>query len=168
MLQFCNKCCVFYIIGSLRFVKLFGNTTKEAGESVKMKCEVTGDPPPIKIRWFKNEAPVIEEKGRLFTRRYNPQVTIVMHYCTMIGSCYTCFQFSRVCFSDTLTYQLLLVPCALFPFSCLRSYNAGKIQPLESLLNYSIKLSVLIYKKYVYRSRGMFGCNVILHGFVAN
>jgi hypothetical protein len=65
------------------------------------------------------------------------------------------------------TYQLL-IPCALFPFSCLWSYNAGKIQPLESLLNYSIKLSVLIYKKYVYRSRGMFGCNVILHGFVAN
>jgi hypothetical protein len=75
LFQFCNTCCVLCIVGSLRFLKLFGNITKEAGESVKLKCEVTGDPPPSKIRWFKNEAPVIEEKGRLFTRRYNPQVT---------------------------------------------------------------------------------------------
>ncbi|PNF43882.1 hypothetical protein B7P43_G02778, partial [Cryptotermes secundus] len=59
--------------GSLRFLKLLGNVTKEAGQSVKLKCEVTGDPPPTKIRWFKNEAPVIEEKGRLVARRYNPQ-----------------------------------------------------------------------------------------------
>jgi hypothetical protein len=65
---------VLYFTGSLRFLKLLGNITKEAGESVKLKCEVTGDPPPTKIRWFKNEAPVIEEKGRLVARRYNPQV----------------------------------------------------------------------------------------------
>ncbi|KDR16037.1 Tyrosine-protein kinase transmembrane receptor ROR1, partial [Zootermopsis nevadensis] len=57
----------------LRFLKIFGNITKEAGESVKLKCEVTGDPPPTKIRWFKNEAPVIEEKGRIVLRRYNSQ-----------------------------------------------------------------------------------------------
>jgi hypothetical protein len=63
-----------YYAGSLRFLKLLGNITKEAGESVKLKCEVTGDLPPTKIRWFKNEAPVIEEKGRLVTRRYTPQV----------------------------------------------------------------------------------------------
>jgi hypothetical protein len=96
LLQFCNKCCVLCIIGSLRFIKLFGNITKEAGESVKLKCEVTGDPPPTKIRWFKNEAPIIEEKGRLFTRRYNPQVTKpcskVMHYCVIMVTSYTCFQ----------------------------------------------------------------------------
>lgn len=95
--QFCNKCCILCIIGSLRFVKLFGNFTKEAGESVKLKCEATGDPLPTKIRWFKNEAPVIEEKGRLFIRRYNPQVTKphsrVMHYCVIMGSCYSRFQF---------------------------------------------------------------------------
>jgi receptor tyrosine kinase-like orphan receptor 1 len=64
-----------HFTGSLRFLKVLGNITKEAGESVKLKCEVTGDPPPIKIRWFKNEAPVIEEKGRLVARRYNSQVT---------------------------------------------------------------------------------------------
>jgi receptor tyrosine kinase-like orphan receptor 1 len=73
---------VVYFTGSLRFLKLLGNITKEAGESVKLKCEVTGDPPPTKIRWFKNEAPVIEEKGRLVARRYNPQVQprVIMHW----------------------------------------------------------------------------------------
>jgi hypothetical protein len=60
-----------------------------------------------------------------------------------------------------------MIPCALFQFSCLWIYNAGEIQFLESLLNYNIKRSDLIYKKYVHRNRGMFGCYVVLHGFVA-
>jgi hypothetical protein len=27
-----------------------------------------------------------------------------MHYCVIMGSCYTCFQFFWVCLSDILTY----------------------------------------------------------------
>ena len=33
-------------------------------------------------------------------------------------------------------------------------------------MNYNIKLPDFIYEKYVHRSRGIFGCDV-LHGFVA-
>jgi len=60
-----------------------------------------------------------------------------------------------------------LIPCALFPFPYLWIYNAGKIQSLESLLNYNIKLPDFIYEKYVRRSRGIFGCHVVLHVLVA-
>nr|CAD7202449.1 unnamed protein product [Timema douglasi] len=59
---------------SLRWLKSLQNVTKEAGESVKLRCEVTGDPAPTKLRWFKNEAPVDQEPGRLSVRRYTPQV----------------------------------------------------------------------------------------------
>ena len=47
--------------------------TKDAGESVKLKCEANGDPTPTKIKWYKNEAPLLEEKGRLTLRKYKPR-----------------------------------------------------------------------------------------------
>nr|CAD7580703.1 unnamed protein product [Timema californicum] len=62
---------------SLRWLKSLQNVTKEAGESVKLRCEVTGDPAPTKLRWFKNEAPVDQEPGRLSVRRYTPQVCVL-------------------------------------------------------------------------------------------
>ncbi|KAB7496272.1 hypothetical protein Anas_07449, partial [Armadillidium nasatum] len=55
---------------SLRFVRGLTNLTKDTRNTVKLKCEVTGDPPPLKFRWYKNDAPVIEEKGRVIARRY--------------------------------------------------------------------------------------------------
>ena len=35
-----------------------------------MRCEVSGDPPPNRFKWYKNEAPVLEEKGRVVIRKY--------------------------------------------------------------------------------------------------
>lgn len=51
-------------------LKALSNTTRESGESVKLRCEVSGDPPPNRFRWYKNEAPVLEEKGRVVVRKY--------------------------------------------------------------------------------------------------
>jgi len=56
--------------GSLQMIKALSNTTKESGDSIKLRCEVTGDPPPNRFRWYKNEAPVLEEKGRVVIRKY--------------------------------------------------------------------------------------------------
>ena len=43
-----------------------------------MRCEIVGDPPPTKIRWFKNEEPVVEEPGRIIIKKINPQVNTKM------------------------------------------------------------------------------------------
>lgn len=58
------------ILGFLKFEKSLTNVTRNAGDSVKLRCELSGDPPPDKIRWFKNEAPVRAEKGRVIIKRY--------------------------------------------------------------------------------------------------
>ncbi|XP_063603462.1 tyrosine-protein kinase transmembrane receptor ROR2-like isoform X1 [Penaeus indicus] len=55
---------------SLRVARRLNNVTKDSGDVVKLKCEFTGDPPPTRFRWYKNEAPVIEEKGRVMDRKY--------------------------------------------------------------------------------------------------
>lgn len=39
-----------------------------------MRCEVVGDPPPTKIRWFKNEAPLDEDRPKITIRKIHAQV----------------------------------------------------------------------------------------------
>ena len=55
----------------LKFVKELTNMTRETGDTVKLNCEVYGVPAPRKIRWYKNEVPVEEERGKVFIRSYN-------------------------------------------------------------------------------------------------
>ncbi|GFX45503.1 transposable element Tcb2 transposase [Trichonephila clavipes] len=50
--------------------KSLSNVTKSSGETVRMKCEVKGRPVP-KIRWYKNEAPLEPERGKVDVRKYN-------------------------------------------------------------------------------------------------
>nr|XP_042903811.1 inactive tyrosine-protein kinase transmembrane receptor ROR1 isoform X1 [Parasteatoda tepidariorum] len=45
--------------------------TKQSGEKVNMRCDVKGQG-PVYFRWYKNEAPVEEEKGRVEIKKYNP------------------------------------------------------------------------------------------------
>ena len=52
----------------LTFVSPMKNYTKFSGENLKLRCEVTGHPPVAEFRWFKNEAPLVEEKGRVRIR----------------------------------------------------------------------------------------------------
>ena len=51
-------------------IKALSNITRETGDSVKLRCEVSGVPAPNRFRWYKNEAPVQEEKGRVIIRKY--------------------------------------------------------------------------------------------------
>ncbi|XP_015594291.1 tyrosine-protein kinase transmembrane receptor Ror isoform X2 [Cephus cinctus] len=60
--------------GTLKFVRAPMNMTKETGGVAHMRCEVVGDPPPTKIRWMKNLAPVQEEPGRVIIRKIHSQV----------------------------------------------------------------------------------------------
>lgn len=61
---------LFPLLGTLRMLKALGNITREMGDSIKLRCEVSGDPAPSRFRWYKNEAPVLEEKGRVVVRKY--------------------------------------------------------------------------------------------------
>ncbi|KAK8756032.1 hypothetical protein V5799_001265 [Amblyomma americanum] len=46
--------------------------TKDSGDSVRLKCEVAGGRPGARVvfRWYKNDAPVEEERNRLEIRQY--------------------------------------------------------------------------------------------------
>ena len=52
---------------TLSFVKELKNVTKEAGDSLRLKCDVTGTVPATSIIWFKNDGPVLEEQNRVIT-----------------------------------------------------------------------------------------------------
>ncbi|GIY18698.1 ig-like domain-containing protein [Caerostris extrusa] len=55
----------------LRLERSLQNVTRESGESVKMRCDVRSEG-PVHFRWYKNEAPVEEERGRVEIKRYTP------------------------------------------------------------------------------------------------
>ncbi|XP_050427076.1 tyrosine-protein kinase transmembrane receptor Ror-like [Adelges cooleyi] len=67
----------------LHFVRQLANMTRDSGASVKLRCEVTGEPPPLRIQWYMNEVPVGNEpagnggdkksKPRLSVKRYSPR-----------------------------------------------------------------------------------------------
>ena len=50
---------------TLTFLKELRNITKIAGETLKLRCEVTGASPASSFKWYKNDAPLIEEKNRM-------------------------------------------------------------------------------------------------------
>ena len=50
---------------SLVMTRGLRKTTRDAGGSLKLRCEVEGAPPATEFRWFKNEAPVLIERGRV-------------------------------------------------------------------------------------------------------
>lgn len=63
-------CCVLTDTHYLRIEKQLANLTRESGDNVRLKCEFTGTPLP-KVSWYKNEAPVETEKGRVQTKVVN-------------------------------------------------------------------------------------------------
>ena len=50
---------------SLEMTRALRNTTRDAGGSLKLRCEAEGDPAVTEFRWFKHHAPVITERGRV-------------------------------------------------------------------------------------------------------
>ncbi len=50
---------------TIEFVGPMRNYTKIDGDPLKLRCEVRADPAVTEFRWFKNEAPFAEERGRV-------------------------------------------------------------------------------------------------------
>lgn len=74
--------------GTLKFVRTLTNISKDAGGIAHMRCEVVGDPPPTKIRWYKNEAPLEENRPKITIRKIHAQVSIIVvnyHYFAIIS-----------------------------------------------------------------------------------
>lgn len=60
--------------GTLKFIRTLTNISKDAGGVAHMRCEVVGDPPPTKIKWFKNEAPLEEKRPKITIKKIHAQV----------------------------------------------------------------------------------------------
>ena len=63
---------------TLIFLKGLKNMTKEAGDFLRLRCEVSGDVPATSLEWLKNGVPLIEEKNRMKIKtklKENPQWT---------------------------------------------------------------------------------------------
>lgn len=52
----------------LEFQETLNNITHWQGQTATLHCRVTGNPRPT-IRWLKNDAPVVQEQGRVTIRR---------------------------------------------------------------------------------------------------
>ena len=50
---------------TLTFLKELRNITREAGDFLRLRCEVSGTVPATNIEWFKNDGPLDPEKNRL-------------------------------------------------------------------------------------------------------
>lgn len=48
-------------------MKHLSNLTREAGDTVRFRCEFNGQPLP-KVVWYKNEAPIEPEKGKIIVK----------------------------------------------------------------------------------------------------
>ncbi len=55
-------------VSSVTFVEPMKNYSKVVGDSLKIRCVVKGEPPVTRFKWFKNEAPLEEERGRIRIR----------------------------------------------------------------------------------------------------
>ena len=50
---------------TISLVKKLKNMTRDAGGSLKLRCETVGDPPASSFAWLKHGAPVMTERGRV-------------------------------------------------------------------------------------------------------
>ena len=48
-----------------RLIKKLRDLQREAGGSLKLRCEAAGEPPVKRWTWFKNDAPLIPERNRV-------------------------------------------------------------------------------------------------------
>ena len=53
---------------TIKFIYPMKNFTKLSGGTLKLRCEVQADPAATSISWFRNEAPLMEERGRVKIR----------------------------------------------------------------------------------------------------
>ncbi|XP_037092068.1 inactive tyrosine-protein kinase transmembrane receptor ROR1-like isoform X2 [Pollicipes pollicipes] len=55
---------------TLRLLKPLRNLTLTSGETLKLRCEFAGDPPPTRFRWYRNHAQL--ERGEAQMRKAHP------------------------------------------------------------------------------------------------
>lgn len=70
--------------GTLKFIRTLTNISRDAGSVVHMRCEVVGDPPPTRIKWYKNEAPLEEKRPKITIKKIPAQVISTFYFITNI------------------------------------------------------------------------------------
>ena len=86
---------IFSPAKTLVFLKELRNVTKEAGDFLRLRCEVAGSPPASSFEWLKNGVPIMEEKNRVKVRtkvKENPQWSQLRGGSYEITSIYTVFR----------------------------------------------------------------------------
>lgn len=65
-------CCLCPVLTDsyLTLDEPMNNITTSLGQTAELHCKVSGNPPPT-IRWFKNDAPVVQEPRRISFRATN-------------------------------------------------------------------------------------------------
>ena len=100
----------------LAFVEPMKNYSKVVGDSLKIRCVARGQPPVIRFKWFKNEAPLEEERGRIRIR-------------SKTGSGGDS-QWSRVRFTELETMDMGFYRCeATNGFDTIKAESVVKIHP---------------------------------------
>ena len=101
----------------LAFVEPMKNYSKVVGDSLKLRCVARGQPPVIRFKWFKNEAPLEEERGRVRIR-------------SKTGSNGGDSQWSRVRFTELETMDMGFYRCeATNGFDTIKAETVVKIHP---------------------------------------
>ena len=104
---------------SLAFVEPMKNYSKTVGESLKIRCVVRGNPPVVRFKWYKNEAPLHEERGRIRIREKTGG------YADQAGT-----QWSQIRFKDLETMDMGFYRCeANNGIDTIRSEMVIKIHP---------------------------------------
>ena len=50
---------------TIRVLKPLQNLTLTGGDTLKLRCEFAGDPPPNKFAWYRNEAPLERDEAQM-------------------------------------------------------------------------------------------------------
>lgn len=72
-LAVCPLTCLLHPVLTDSYLTLdepMNNITTSLGQTAELHCKVSGNPPPT-IRWFKNDAPVVQEPRRISFRATN-------------------------------------------------------------------------------------------------
>lgn len=73
LLQLCIPLNASFLLSTDSYLTLdepMNNITTSLGQTAELHCKVSGNPPPT-IRWFKNDAPVVQEPRRISFRATN-------------------------------------------------------------------------------------------------
>ncbi len=94
---------------TLMFTKELKNTTKEAGDLLRLRCEVAGSVPASSISWFKNDGPILEEQNRVRIFSIFPWFYFLLHVVWSKGKQYKGISVLWKLFKQCLLEEKLIV-----------------------------------------------------------